>query len=166
MGSAIFRVQPAQGAKRAARELSKTARELRSVLSAELRSNVEPEIQTIFAEAAPYDHDERDDIHLVDELDARLATAGQIRLTVHSPVRSPKGFAYTDVTRFGHRGPLVAKGPGPMRWKDASGWHAAYQTAGHHPPTDWVEDAAPAAEAVVADAADRLGRTIYTRLLT
>jgi hypothetical protein len=166
MGSAIFRVTPAQGARRTARKLDRAARALRSTLIAELRDHVEPKVQTIFSMAAPYDFDERDDVHLADELDARIATAGQIRLTVNSPVRSPKGFAYTDVTRFGHRGPLIAKGPGPMRWKDAGGWHAAYMTAGHHPPSDWVEDAQPEAERVVADAADRLGRTIYTRLLT
>jgi len=133
----------------------------------EFRETLSAELTAIFREAAPYDYDERDDTHLQEELDVRLATAGQVRLTVHSPVRDPRsGFAYTDVTRFGHRGVLRPRKAKLLRWKDASGWHAAKETAGHHPASDWVQDARPEADRAVAEAADRLGRSISTRLLS
>lgn len=165
-GSAIFRIQPAQGTVlRPVRKIRSAARAIRPILIAEMRS-AEPRLLEAFQSFAPYDADERDSTHLQDELDAKLATGGRIRITVESPVRDPRsGYAYTGVTRFGHSGRIVAKSGGLLRWRDGSGWHAAHSTAGHHPSSDWVEDARPDAERVAADAAERAGRVVYTRLL-
>jgi hypothetical protein len=165
-GSAIFRVQPAQGTVlRPVRKLRAAGQAIRPILLAEMR-RAEPRLLEVFQSFAPYDADERDDTHLREELDAKLATGGRIRITVESPVRDPRsGYAYTGVTRFGHRGRLVARSGGFLRWEDASGWHIARSTAGHHPASDWVEDARPSAEDVASDAAERAGRVVYTRLL-
>lgn len=154
-----------EGAGRASRRLDRAAAELPGVVRDEMRL-LQPEIEAIFVDSAPYDYDERDDTHLAEELEVDVSKGGRIRLVVNSPVRDPKsGYPYTGVTRFGHRGVLRPKKAARLRWRDAAGWHSAEQTAGYHPASDWVEGAAIEADREVERSADRLGRTIATRIL-
>lgn len=164
-GTAVFRYQPAQTIRTTARDLSAAARELRSLMLREMRSSA-PEVQAIFEDYAPYDVQERDDFHMQEHIEVVIATAGRIRANVQVLARSPEsGFDYLDVTRFGHRGRLVAKRGRFLKWSDGTDTHWARETAGHHPRSDWVEDAGPEVDVEADLVADRIGRVVYTRLL-
>lgn len=168
--TAIFRVQHAAGTHRTAAKMGRVARELRRIVLDEYRSNAEPRLTAAFQAHAPYDEDERDDIHLRDELEVRIATSGRLRMTVHSPVEGVEGetwdpYPYTDVTRFGHRGTIKVQHRPLLKWRDGDGWHSAVETAGHHPDRDWAADAAIEGDDIAADVASRIGRVVYTRLL-
>lgn len=159
-GTAVFRVTQA-GTRQLARQMSTAAREMRAVVLAEFRAHVEPELEAVFAEHAPEDTGA-----LKDNLEVRISTAGRIRATVHSTVRDPStGFAYTDVTRFGHRGTIKPRRAKTLRFFRYGRYFNLSETAGHHPSHDWVEEAQPEADRLAGETADRVGRTIYTRLL-
>lgn len=165
-GRAIFRFQPAQGTYRTISQLSRAAKEMRTVLLREMRAD-SPEVVTIFEEYAPYDFMERDDYHLADHISVAISTLGRITAEVRAEAISPENrFDYLDVTRFGHRGTLTPRHRRWMKWTDGIETHYAKETAGYHPSSDWVEDAQPEADRAVADIAERAGRVIYTRLLT
>lgn len=164
-GRAVFKFEPAQGTFRTVRDLSRAAREMRSLMVRELRA-ASPEVVAIFEEYAPYDFMERDDYHLSEHITAALSTAGRIRVTIRVAAISPEsGFDYLDVTRFGHRGTIKPRHKRWLKWSDGIETFFAKETAGHHPTSDWVEDAQPEAERVTDDVAERVGRVIYTRLL-
>jgi hypothetical protein len=165
MARAIFKYEDVT-ARRVAGELSRKTKQMRRVLLAEMRASA-PELTEPFETYALYDLDERDDYHMRDHVTATVAAAGRITTTIRIDAISPEsGYDYLDVTRFGHRGTLRAKRTRFLRWEDAEGLHFARETAGFHPPTDWVEDAQPVAEQVAGDVAERAGRAVYTRLLT
>lgn len=165
-GRAVYRAQPAQGSiARTVRQLSAAAAGMRRLMIQEMRA-AEPRFEAVFEEFAPFDQDERDDMHLVDHIDARTDISGRVQTTVYVTARSPSGFDYLDVTRFGHRGPLRPRQAEYLRWRDGTGWHRALETRGHHPGRDWTEDAAREAEVEADDVADRVGRVVYTRLLS
>lgn len=164
-GTAVFRFQPAQGIHRTAVGLDKAARDLRSIMLREIREFA-PEIAVIFEDYAPYDFDERDDYHMADHIEVAIATAGRIRATVQVAARDPAtGFDYLDVTRFGHRGRIRRKNKSWLKWSNGSETFFARETAGHHPRSDWVEDARPEVEVETDRIAAHLGRTVYTRVL-
>jgi len=159
----VFSVKQA-GARRAGQQMSRAAREMRSVILAEMRAE-EGELKSPFEVWAPYDHDERDSYHLRDNITVTISSRNTIEADVKVRAVSPEnGFDYLDVTRFG-RGPIVKKGPGYLRWVDGSGVHYAKSVGPWSPGGDWVAEAAPFAEQVAAGIVDRVGRAIYTRLL-
>lgn len=165
-GKAIYRAQPAQGAiRKTVRQLSAAAAGMRRVMVSEMRAS-EMRLEAAFEEHAPYDYDERDDEHLVDNIDARTDVRGRVVTTVYVTARSPSGFDYLDVTRFGHRRPLRPRQAQYLRWRDGAGWHRALETRGFHPDRDWTVDAAREADSEADDIADRVGRVVYTRLLS
>lgn len=97
-----------------------------------------------------------------------ISRGGRIRITMFSDVRDPEsGYAYTPVTRFGHRKPIIY----PVRakalsWVDRSGRRVFRAwVRGYRPASDWVADARPTADRAVARAADRIGRQVVSRLL-
>lgn len=165
-GTAVFRYQPSQGIFRTAAQMSRAARELRNVIIREMRGS-QDDVQDTFESRAPYDSDERDSYHLRDHIEARLFVAGRVRVTVYATAKDPRnGFDYLDITRKGHRGPIRPKRAPLLRWRAGGRSFTAKETAGSHPDSDWVEEALPEAEQIAEDVADRVGRVVYTRLLS
>lgn len=129
------------------------------------------ELAQVFREAAPEGTEDEDTIHLAEEIEARMSfPRGRIAVSIVSPVRGAPGatwrpYPYTGVTRFGHRGAIRPRVRKMLRWRrDGRTWFA-HETAGHTPARDWVADAAPAAERVTNNVAERVGRMVYTRVL-
>lgn len=106
--------------------------------------------------------------------------------TVVSTARSREGFAYTGVTRFGHRvrfirprhaapeGRYIAPIPGvgprwvaktaALRFRIGNRVVFRAKVRGYRPTHDWAEDALPAAERTVVAAGTRAGRRIVARV--
>lgn len=94
--------------------------------------------------------------------------AGRITATLTSSARSDAGYAYTDVTRFGHRKAVIIPHPPRqfLRWRARSGKFVfARQVRGQHPAFDWVARAGGAIDVEIERAEDRIGRQIVSRLL-
>lgn len=168
-GTAIYRYQPAQGRpgpRGEATTMGRVAREMRPIMIREMEQS-KAEIIDIFETFAPYDLDERDDFHMSDHIEVELGTVGRVRSTVSILARDPSsGFDYLNITRFGHRGTIKPKRKRWLRWEAPPGTvHFAKETKGHHPETDWVEEASVVAESEADDLSDRIGRVIYTRIL-
>lgn len=169
-GTAVFRVQHITGRRRA-REMGRAAQQIRREVFVQMRARAW-ELEEVFRRAAPYDEDEDvDSIHLADELEVPISfPRGRIAINVRSPVRGLGGrtwapYPYTGVTRFGHTGPIRPRFRKVLRWVRGGEVHFATQTAGHHPGSDWVADAGPAARRVSARIAERTGRVVFTRVL-
>jgi hypothetical protein len=163
-GTAVFRATT-KGYRRTAGKLSRAGREIQPLILAEFRSALSAEVLEIAQEFAP-----EDDGRLKKELTAPVSSAGgTVRINLRSPVRDPdSGFAYTDVTRFGHRKKIIK----PVKAqrlqffsKVAGRVIAVKQVRGYTPEADWVEEAEPAMIEAVDESADELGRVITTRLL-
>lgn len=165
MAKATFRYEAGPSVNQTARGLRDAAREMRRLILATMRAN-EAELREPFESFAPYDAEERDSYHMQDHITVTVAAAGRIQATVKVEAISPEsGFDYLDVTRYGHRGTLTPRRGTFLKWTSGGVTYYARETAGHHPATDWVEDAEPAAEQAAGDIADRVGRVVYTRLL-
>lgn len=163
-GSVVVEVKQA-GAPRAARDLSRAARNLRREMVTLMRASGD-ELAAPFKAAAPFDVEERDSYHMRDHITVKVSGAGLPHAEVDVQAISPEnGFDYLAVTRFGHRGTIRVKRAKYLRWVQQGEVMYAKETAGWHPAGDWVEDAMPEAEAVADALADRIGRTVYTRLL-
>lgn len=164
-GTMIFRAQTL-GATRAARDLSRAARRMRTEMVREFRDHAD-ELTIPFVAAAPYDIQERDDYHLVDHIKASVSSAGRVQAIVTAEAISPgSGFDYLDVTRFGHRGTIRARSGGFLKFPGLDGQPIfAKETAGSHPGSDWVADAQPEGDAIAGELADRIGRAVVTRVL-
>lgn len=163
-GDAIFTAQTL-GADRPSKKLSAGARELRGIILQEFE-HASPQMSEVFAHHAPYDFDERDDYHMSEHVEAQVADTGRATMTVRIDAISPEsGYNYLGVTRFGHAGPITADPPNRLRWVSGGVTHFARRTAGHHPASDWVENAQFEAEIIAGDIRDRVGREISTRVL-
>lgn len=170
-GTAVFRVQHVTGRRRA-REMGRAARKIRREVFIQMKAR-SWELEEVFRRAAPYDEDEDvDQIHLADELEAPMSfPRGRIAINIRSPVRGMGGptwapYPYTGVTRFGHVGPIRPRFRKVLRWVRGGETFFATEAAGHHPPSDWVADAAPAARKVSKEIAERVGRVVFTRVLS
>ena len=120
MGSAVFRAS-VEGANRAAGRLGRAPSTLPRIVRTEFASELAPDLEGEFRDAAPYDYEERDSYHLQDNIDAEMAGGGGMRITVYAEAVSPEnGFDYLDVTRFG-RGPTHAQTAKKMRWPGPGG---------------------------------------------
>jgi hypothetical protein len=91
-----------------------------------------------------------------------VATRAGYVLVVRSTARDPSsGYAYTAVTRFGHRAawiyPRKAKA---LRFRIGGRTVFASRVRGYRPRSDWARDALPAIDQAAQQAAVRLGRTL------
>jgi hypothetical protein len=115
---------------------------------------------------APYDAEERDDYHLQDNIEARTAARDSIQTTVYARAVDPSsGFDYLDVTRFGHSGRIYPTRGEYLFWRSNGRLMRARSTAGHHPASDWVDDASVEAEQAAERVAETVGRRVYARVL-
>jgi len=164
-GSAVFSAKTL-GATRGARRLGQAAGRLREAMLQGMRE-VSPDIIAEFERQAPYDADERDSYHMRDHIESHVEDLGRAQLTVTVEAISPEsGYDYLDVTRRGHKGAISVKQQKRLKWKDAEGTHFAVTTKGHHPASDWTEQAHDnVADHIAEPLANRVGRIISTRVI-
>lgn len=163
-GTAVFRAN-VRGYRRTAGKLSSAGREIQPLILAEFRGTLSTEVLEIAQEFAPEDTGA-----LKKELSAPVSSlGGTVKINLRSPVKDPEsGFAYTDVTRFGHRKKIIR----PIKAqrlqfasKTLGRIIAVKQVRGYTPEADWVEEAEPSIVEAVEESGDELGRVITTRLL-
>lgn len=135
---------------------------------ADFRVELAQDLREVYSDHAPYSLGRPDNVHLANELEVPVSVRhGRISASVRSPVRSPdSGYAYTPVTRFGHRQAILRPRRGRfLRWENYGRIYYRRSVRGYHPRTDWVDDTRPEAEKAVDRAEKRLGRVIRTVVL-
>lgn len=163
-GNAVFRAS-VKGYKRTAGKLSAAGRAVQPVILAEFRGTLSAEVLEIAQGYAPEDSGA-----LIKELTAPVSSrGGSVRINLRSPVKDPdSGYAYTGVTRFGHRKKILTpvKAERFQFYSKVAGREISPKSVrGYSPATDWVEDAKPEMVEAVDESGDEIGRAIATRLL-
>jgi hypothetical protein len=163
-GNAIFRAT-VKGYRRTAGRLSEAGRMVQPVLNAEFRGRLSDQALQAFRNHAPEETGA-----LKEALIAPVSSrGGTVVVTVRSPVRDERsGYAYTGVTRFGHRKKwIVPRRAAFLRffWAGKGRWVTAMRVRGQRPGADWVDTAMPEVNRAVDQSADRIGRAITTRIL-
>lgn len=163
-GNAVFRAS-VRGYKRTAGRLSAAGRAVQPIILAEFRGQLSREVLEIGQEFAP-----EDTKALKNALVAPVSSrGGTVRINLRSPVTDPEsGYAYTGVTRFGHRKQFLT----PVKAerfqffsKVAGRVINPKKVRGYHPDTDWVLEAKPVMVEAVEESGEEIGRTIATRIL-
>lgn len=163
-GNAVFRAT-VKGYKRTAGRLSAAGRAIQPIILAEFRGALSTEVIEIASGYAPEETG-----RLIKELTAPVSSAGgTVRLNLRSPVKDPdSGYAYTGVTRFGHRKKILT----PVHaerfrfYSAVAGREISPKTVrGYSPATDWVEDAKPEIVEAVEESGEEIGRFITDRIL-
>jgi hypothetical protein len=150
------------GAGRPGRRLIGARRALQAELTATMREEA-GHMERIARPFAPKDRG-----LLRQRLEARVhSRGGRIFATLHSQARNPTtGFAYTNVTRFGHRKRWIYPRRAShlvFRGRDGN-LVFAKRVRGYRPENDWAELAAKAMDAHLSATEDQIGRRILTRL--
>src|SRR5262245_60728781 len=145
-GKAVFQVK-ARRASSTANKLRGAPGRIQAALAAEFRGAIREELLDVGRSHAPEDTGA-----LKGGLNVRVGFGGgEVSATLFSTVRDPEsGYAYTDVTRVGHAGPILGRPGRPLHFQGLSGWVSVYQSAGHHPRFDWVERVEAEMERVTA----------------
>jgi hypothetical protein len=163
-GTAVFRAS-VRGYRRTAGRLSAAGAAIQPIILAEFRGTLSTEVLEIGREFAPEDSGA-----LKKELTAPVSSrGGTVRINLRSPVKDPEsGYAYTGVTRFGHRKKILT----PTRserfqfYSKVAGRQISPKSVrGYKPETDWVDDAYPEMVTVLDDSAEEIGRNIEDRIL-
>lgn len=150
-GRATFTVEVSRGATRYFR---RAAGRVQPELRQELYGELAPRLVRVSRQAAP----ERSRA-LSRGLQAQPAEGGPLGVEVVSTVRSAEGYAYTGVTRFGHRKRWIV----PVRKKALrTPWGPRRRVRGYHPSHDWAQDAQRLAQPHIARSADRVGGRILS----
>lgn len=161
--SAIFRAN-VRGARRAGQSLNRAGRVIQRELLDEMGYGLAPDMTRTARAYAPHDSG-----RLERGLQVSVRSyAGRITATMRSTARSDAGYAYTDVTRIGHRKRWIYPKPPRqfLRFPARSGGFVfARRVRGQRPATDWVERAGKAIDADIDRRSDRIGRRIVSRLL-
>ena len=163
-GNAVFRAS-VRGYKRTAGRLSAAGRAVQPIILAEFRGTLSGEVLEIGREFAPEDVG-----RLKNELTAPVSSrGGTVRVTLRSPVKDPdSGYAYTGVTRFGHRKKVLlpVKAERFQFYSTPAGRVISpKKVKGYHPKVDWVAEAQPVIAEVVEQSGEEIGREIATRIL-
>ena len=80
-----------------------------------------------------------------------------MKIELRSTARSRAGYAYTGVTRFGHRRPWIY----PRRARAlATPWGPRKRVRGYKPSHDWADDTMRAAQPHIRRAGQRIGRRL------
>lgn len=157
-----------QGAGPVAAKFSRGARRLQDAIIAEFKP-LGRQLEWKFIRHAPADRGFEGGIRSRIHAAVNFITAGQPTVTVRATARDPEsGYAYLNVTRFGHRRTVIFpkhanalavhyaghRNPHLIAWRP--------YVEGYHPTSDWVEDATRDAESDIAAVQLRLGRRIET----
>lgn len=87
--------------------------------------------------------------------------AGDLSVEVRSTVRSPRGYNYTGVTRFGHRQRwIVPKRKKALAFSVGGKRLVRSRVRGYRPRYDWADDAHRLAQPHIARSANRIGREL------
>lgn len=142
------------GARAAAGAMLRGAQLIPRAIAEDFRAELGPRLSTVvYPDAAP-----KDSGRLAEEITHEVR--GQA-LQVISPVRSPEGFPYTGITRFGHTVAFIyPRRARALRFEIGARTVFAARVRGYNPGSDWAARALPRANEEVADAADRIGRRI------
>jgi hypothetical protein len=162
MGEVVFRAN-VRGARRAGHQLHRAGRRLQTDLIHEMRGLAVTSTRTIRA-YAPHRSG-----RLERGLQASvLSRGGYIRVVVRSTARSPEGFAYTDVTRFGHRKRWIYPKPPrkALRFYSVRAGKVIFarRVRGYRPSRDWMDPAAAAIEREASIVSERIGRRVVSGL--
>lgn len=116
------------------------------------------DLTRVFREAAPKGDTRRLERNIKASVFSR---GGRIVINVESGARSEAGFPYTQATRTGRKEirPIRAKA---LRFTVGGKVIYTRYVRPWRPPSDWVADAVPSAEAAVSVVAGRIGRRIDT----
>jgi hypothetical protein len=161
----IFRIE-VEGAGPVAAKFSRAQRRLQDSIIQEFRP-LGRRLQAIYLAHAPSDRGFEGGIRSRLHAAVNFVTAGKPTITVRTTARdSESGYAYLNVTRFGHRKLVIF----PKHAKALAVRYAGHRNPhiiawrpyveGYHPDSDWVEDASLEAEGDVAAAELRLGRRV------
>lgn len=160
--SAVYRAS-IRGARRAGFDLDAAGRRQQTFMLSEF-ARLTPILTRTARDWAPHDSG-----RLERGIKAIVSSrGGRIIVTLISTAVSDEGFAYTDVTRFGHRKARIYPKPPNrfLRWPSRQGGYIfARSVRGFKPTGDWVKRAMGSWERDVDAAAGRLSRAIDTRLL-
>ncbi len=131
---------------------------LDAIMARELSTELGPRLLRVSRQAAP-----RKRGALERGLRFTAARTSRLGVEVISTVRSPEGFPYTDVTRFGHRKAWIEP-----RHKKAlrTPWGPRRRVRGYKPSHDWADDAFSLAQPHIARSADRVGRQLAAAVAT
>lgn len=163
MGKAVFTAN-VRGAARLSSSLTAGKRGIQRDILEEL-SALSPRMAQVIREHAP--RGDTDDLANSVEARARRRTVRPGFDVIAGAEH--RGFAYLDVTRFGHRRAIIKAQRGralswpasaPVRDRDAT----VSFVHGYRPPGDWVEQAYAEVEAEFARSTDRLGRRLERRI--
>lgn len=161
----LYRIE-LEGAGPVAAKFTRAQRKLQDAIIAELRP-LGRELEAIFLAHSPSDRGFEGGIRSRLHAAVNFVTAGQPTVTVRATARDPEsGYAYLNVTRFGHRKLVIFpkhakalavrylghRNPHIIAWRP--------YVEGYHPESDWVEDASRESEHAVDQAELRLGRRI------
>ena len=158
MARATFKAKLVPGAARALRRGASSAR---GIVRRELNQELLPRLIRVSRQAAP----ERSS-RLSRGLQGRPSVrGGGTAIEVVSTVRSPRGYNYTGVTRFGHRTRWIV----PKRKKalafSIGGKHLVRKRVrGYRPSHDWAADAHRLAQPHIARSARRIGRDLQAAI--
>lgn len=154
MGKATFTAKVERGAARAFR---RGATWLRGGVQRELQQDLLPRLIRVSRQAAP-------------EQSGRLSrglrgrSAGKT-VEVISTVRSPRGYSYTGVTRFGHRQQFITpKRKKALAFSIGGRRLVRKKVRGYHPSHDWADDAQRLAQPHVARSARNIGRDLQAAI--
>lgn len=158
MGKAKFTAKVVPGAARAFR---RGATWLRGGVRRELQQDLLPRLVRVSRQAAP----ERSG-RLARGLQGRpSARGGGTAVEVISTVRSPRGYSYTGVTRFGHRQQFITpKRKKALAFSIGGKRLVRKKVRGYHPSHDWADDAQRLAQPHVARSARNIGRDLQAAI--
>jgi hypothetical protein len=126
-------------------------------LTSELRRNTIPALVHLYRGVAPFRSG-----RMRRNIGSR---AGGRVVQVVSVARSEEGFAYTGVTRFGHRaGRIYPRKAKALAFKIGGRTIIRSSVAGYHPAHDWAQDALPGAVEILHSAGGRIGRKLVGQL--
>jgi hypothetical protein len=163
----LFRIR-IDGAGANARAFTQAQRRLQNAIIRNFRE-LGAVVEQEFAAAAPEDTGRlRGRVHAF----VYFGRPSQPQITVRTFARDPdSGYAYVNVTRFGHRKAVIVARRAPKLAVHYAGHRNPHIVAfvdavrGYRPTHDWAEDAAAAASRSVDHSATRLGRAIEAKVL-
>lgn len=162
MSTGIIKVR-VRGARRVGFPLSQAGRRLQKGLLDEFNFDIGPILLRSGRAYAP---------HRSGNLERHLnlgvrSYGGGITATLYSDAVSDEGFAYTNVTRFGHRKAFIVPIHAKALRLPMVGGGAIFRrrVRGYRPAGDWVDRAFEAADVQVERAEDRIGRELVSRVM-
>lgn len=162
MGTAVFRAST-KGYRRVAGKLSAAGRIVQPTILAEFRGSLSGKALEHARGFAP---EESGALH--EGMSAPVSSrGGTVVVNIRSSVRDPEsGYAYTGVTRFGHRKKFIVPRRAKVLSFEWNGQHIiSRRVRGQTRASDWVADAAPGIADLTEQAGNNIGRVIVSRIL-